>query len=98
MERKINYKKLIFFTVITVVCFLTGRFVLGIIIFIFLVNSLKIKNAGKEKNKKSTAAYYNRLPASKTTGKTFDFGKIEEQKQREKWAKRRDKDPWEWDE
>ena len=98
MKQKMNFKPMIFLIAVAIICFITGRFIFGIIIFIFLMNYLKIKNTNKEKNRNETGINYRQPSASKTVQKMQYHEKSEEQKQREKWEKRRNKDPWEWDE
>ena len=105
MDKKIDGKKILFFIIIIAVCIITQKFVLGIILIIFLINSLKGKsrNTGNVRTvKKGKKSYYNQPSALSKQGSQknypVNFVKTEEQKQREKWAKRRDKDPWEWDE
>ena len=105
MDKKINGKKILFFIIIIAVCIITQKFVLGIILIIFLINSLKGKsrnNGNARTGKQGRKNYYNQPSALSKQGGQRNFPvnsvKTEEQKHREKWAKRRDKDPWEWDE
>ena len=105
MNKKINGKKILFFIIIIAVCIITQKFVLGIILIIFLINSLKGKsrnNGNVRTEKQGRKSYYNQPSVlSKQSGQrnsSVNFAKTEEQRQKEKWAKRRDKDPWEWDE
>ncbi|MDR2878633.1 MAG: hypothetical protein LBV03_01790 [Fusobacteriales bacterium] len=102
MNRKINGKKILFFIIIIAVCIITQKFVPGIILIIFLINSLKGKSRNTGNVRTEKKSYYNQLSVLSKQGsqKNYheNFAKTEEQKQREKWAKRKDKDPWEWDE
>ena len=104
MDKKINGKKILFFIIIIAVCIIMQRFVLGIIIILsFFINSLKSKGRNINNTGKTGRKNYGSQPSalSKQGSKRnypVNFAKTEEQKQREKWAKRRDKDPWEWDE
>ena len=104
MDKKINKKKLFFFIALIALGIFTRISVLWIIAVVFLLGNLKAKSKNPEKNNTGRKNYYKQpsVPMKTTKNKTYSsssgFTKSEEQKQREKWAKRRDKDPWEWDE
>ena len=102
MDKKINKKKLFFFIALIVLGIFTRISVLWIIAVVFLLGNLKAKSKNWEKNNTGRKNYYKQpsVPMKTTKNETYSsgFAKSEEQKQREKWAKRRDKDPWEWDE
>ncbi len=102
MDKKINKKKLFFFIALIALGIFTRISVLWIIAVVFLLGNLKAKSKNWEKNNTGRKNYYKQssVPMKTTKNETYSSGftKSEEQKQREKWAKRRDKDPWEWDE
>ena len=102
MEKKMSNKRILILIIVAIVCIVMRRVVLGIIIIAVLITNLKAKNNKREKSGTVRKNPYNQpsVSAKPMQKKTYsrDFVKSEEQKQKEKWAKRRDKDPWEWDE
>ena len=105
MDKKINNKRIFFLIIVIIICIITRSFFLGIIIIALAINGLKNRNRSRGNGKTGTAEsnnYYDRPPVAPKQGKkkiySINSAKTEEERQREKWAKRRDKDPWEWDE
>ena len=105
MEKKISNKRVLFLIIVIIICIITRSFFLGIIIIALLINGLKNRNRSRGNSKTGIAGknnYYDRVSAAPKQGEkkiySINSAKTEEQIQREKWAKRRDKDPWEWDE
>ena len=95
MNEKNSNNKKIFFIVLTVLSFFIGGPIVGIIVLLARLKYLE--KQGKEETGKNTQTYYNIPSVSKTTRRR-DPVRTEEQKQKDKWARRGDKDPWEWDE
>ena len=105
MDKKINNKRIFFLIIVIIICIITRSFFLGIIIIALAINGLKSRNRSRGNGKTGTEEsnnYYDRPSVSPKQGEkkiySINSRKTEEQRQREKWAKRRDKDPWEWDE